>query len=30
MAMLDIVQSKNDDVNEDATYDEVIPHEKYA
>ncbi len=30
MAMLDIVQPKNDDVNEDATYDEVLPHEKYA
>jgi hypothetical protein len=29
-AMLDIVQSKNDDVNEEATYDEVLPHEKYA
>jgi hypothetical protein len=29
-AMLDIVQPKNDDVNEDATYDEVLPHEKYA
>jgi hypothetical protein len=29
-AMLDIVQPKNDDVDEDATYDEVIPHEKYA
>jgi hypothetical protein len=28
--MLDIVQSKNDDVNEDATYDKVLPHEKYA
>ncbi len=28
--MLDIVQPKNDDVNEDATYDEVLPHEKYA
>jgi hypothetical protein len=30
MAMLDIVQPTNDDVNEDATYDEVLPHEKYA
>ncbi len=30
MAMLDIVQPKNDDVNEDETYDEVLPHEKYA
>ncbi len=30
MAMLDIVQPKNDDVNENATYDEVLPHEKYA
>ncbi len=29
-AMLDIVQPKNDDVNEDATYDEILPHEKYA
>jgi hypothetical protein len=29
-AMFDIVQPKNDDVNEDATYDEVLPHEKYA
>jgi hypothetical protein len=29
-AMLDIVQPKNDDVDEDATYDEVLPHEKYA
>jgi hypothetical protein len=29
-AMLDIVQPKNDDVNEDATYEEVLPHEKYA
>jgi hypothetical protein len=28
--MLDIVQPKNDDVNEDATYDKVKPHEKYA
>jgi hypothetical protein len=30
MAMLDIVQPKNDDVNKDATYDEVLPHEKYV
>jgi hypothetical protein len=30
IAMLDIVQPKNDDVDEDATYDEVLPHEKYA
>jgi hypothetical protein len=30
LAMLDIVQPKNDDVDEDATYDEVLPHEKYA
>jgi hypothetical protein len=29
-AMLDIVQPKNDDVDEDATYDEVLSHEKYA
>jgi hypothetical protein len=31
-AMLDIVQPKNDDADEDATYDydEVLPHEKYA
>ncbi len=29
-AMLDTVQPKNDDVNEDATYDEVLPYEKYA
>ncbi len=29
-AMLDIVQPKNDDVVEDATYDKVFPHEKYA
>jgi hypothetical protein len=29
-AMLDIVQPKNDDVDEDETYDEVLPHEKYA
>jgi hypothetical protein len=27
MAMLDIVQPKNDDVDEDATNDEVFPHE---
>ncbi len=30
MAMLDIVQPKNDDVDEDATYDKVLPYEKYA
>jgi hypothetical protein len=30
MAMLDIVQPKNDDVDEDATNDEGFPHEKYA
>jgi hypothetical protein len=30
MAMLDIVQPKNDDVDEDATNDVVFPHEKYA
>jgi hypothetical protein len=29
-AMLDIVQLKNNDVDEDATYDKVLPHEKYA
>ncbi len=29
-AMLYIVQPKNDDVNEDETYDNVLPHEKYA
>jgi hypothetical protein len=29
-AMLDIVQSKNDDVDEDETYDEVLPHENIA
>jgi hypothetical protein len=29
-AMLGIVQPKNDDVNEDAIYDEVLPHEKYT
>jgi hypothetical protein len=29
-AMLDIVQPKNADVNEDETYDKVVPHEKYA
>jgi hypothetical protein len=28
--MLDIVQPKNDDVDEDATYDEVSLHEKYS
>ena len=30
MAMLDIVQPKNDDVDEDATNDKVFPHEKHA
>ena len=30
MAMLDIVQPKNDDVDEDATNADVLPHEKYA
>jgi hypothetical protein len=30
IAMLDIVQPKNDDVDEDATNEEVFPHEKYA
>jgi hypothetical protein len=29
-AMLDKVQSKDDDVHEDETYDEVLPQEKYA
>jgi hypothetical protein len=29
-AMLDIVQPRNDDVDEDATYDKVLPHQKYA
>ncbi len=29
-AMLDIVQPKNDDFNEDETYDKVLSHEKYA
>jgi hypothetical protein len=28
MAMLDIVQPKNDDVDEDAINDRVFPHEK--
>jgi hypothetical protein len=28
-AMLDMVQPKNDDVDEDATYDKVLPHENY-
>jgi hypothetical protein len=28
--MLDIVQPKNDDVDKDATYAEVLPHERYA
>jgi hypothetical protein len=30
MAMLDIVQPKNDDVDEDATNDKFLPHAKYA
>ncbi len=30
MAMLDIVQPKNDDVDEDATNDKVFSDEKYA
>jgi hypothetical protein len=30
MAMLDIFQPKNDDVDEDETYDEVLPHENYV
>jgi hypothetical protein len=29
-AMLDIVQPKNDDVNEDLTYGKVLPHETYV
>jgi hypothetical protein len=29
-AMLDIVQPKNDDVDADETYGEVLTHEKYA
>ncbi len=29
-AMLDIVQPKNDDSDEDETYDKVLSHEKYA
>ncbi len=29
-AMLDIVQPKNDDVNEDETYDKVSSHENHA
>jgi hypothetical protein len=29
-AMLDIVQPKNDDVNEDKTYDKVLHHENYV
>jgi hypothetical protein len=29
-AMLDIVQPKNDDSDEDETYHEVLPHENYA
>jgi hypothetical protein len=28
--MLDIVQPENADVNEDETYDKVVPHERYA
>jgi hypothetical protein len=30
MAMLDIVQPKNDDTDEDATNSEILPAEKYA
>ncbi len=30
MAMLDIVQPKNDDSNENDTHHEVLPHENYA
>jgi hypothetical protein len=30
IAMLDIVQPKNDDVNEDETHDKVLPHENHA
>ncbi len=30
MAMLDIVQPKNDDTDEDATNADVLPHKKYA
>ncbi len=30
MAMLDIVQPKNDDVDDNETYDKVLPHEKYT
>ncbi len=30
MAMLDVIQPKNDDVNEDETYDEVLPHENHV
>ena len=30
MAMLDIVQPKNDDTDEDAINADVLPHEKYA
>jgi len=30
MAMLDIVQPKNDDTVEDAINADVLPHEKYA
>ncbi len=30
MAMLDIVQPKNDDSDENDTYHEVLPHQNYA
>ncbi len=30
MTMLDIVQPKNDESNENDTYQEVVPHENYA
>ncbi len=30
MAMMDIVQPKNDDTDEDATNADILPHEKYA
>ncbi len=29
-AMMDILQPKNDDVDEDETYDKVLPHENYV
>jgi hypothetical protein len=29
-AMMDIVQPKNDDADEDETYGKILPHEKYA